>query len=88
MITETSTSNKVSDTALAKMSTNIDLILGGHTHTFLEFSTRRNEPKRERNIYQSDGLGRHKLGTQLIMRTNSPKAATRTTDTIHMLNIS
>ena len=28
-------SNKVSDTTLAKMSKNIDLILGGHTHTFL-----------------------------------------------------
>ncbi|MEN8696523.1 MAG: metallophosphatase [Bacteroidia bacterium] len=28
-------SNKVSDIKLAQMSTNIDLILGGHTHTFL-----------------------------------------------------
>lgn len=28
-------SNKVSDKVLAKMSNNIDLILGGHTHTFL-----------------------------------------------------
>ncbi|MDB4107493.1 metallophosphatase [Bacteroidia bacterium] len=28
-------SNKVSDTVLAKASSNIDLILGGHTHTFL-----------------------------------------------------
>lgn len=28
-------SNKVSDKVLAKMSRNIDLILGGHTHTFL-----------------------------------------------------
>lgn len=28
-------SNKVSDKVLAKMSKNIDLILGGHTHTFL-----------------------------------------------------
>ncbi len=29
--------NKVSDTILAKMSRNIDLILGGHTHTFLSY---------------------------------------------------
>ncbi|HET9429550.1 MAG TPA: hypothetical protein VFO70_00165, partial [Chitinophagaceae bacterium] len=29
-------SNKISDTVLAKESENIDLVIGGHTHTFLD----------------------------------------------------
>ncbi|MBE50943.1 MAG: metallophosphatase [Flavobacteriales bacterium] len=37
-------SDKVSDIILAKNSTNIDLIIGGHTHTFL------NEPKIVKNL--------------------------------------
>jgi 5'-nucleotidase len=31
--------SKISDVKLAKQTSNIDLILGGHTHTFLEKST-------------------------------------------------
>lgn len=36
--------NKVSDVVLAQSSRNIDLIIGGHTHTFL------NEPVKEKNL--------------------------------------
>ena len=36
---EYSTSNKVSDIKLARNTENIDLIIGGHTHTFLEKPT-------------------------------------------------
>ena len=45
--------NKVSDLKLAKESTNIDLIIGGHTHTFLE------EPVKESNL-----MGREVIVTQ------------------------
>jgi 5'-nucleotidase len=31
--------SKISDVKLAKQTSNIDLILGGHTHTFLEKAT-------------------------------------------------
>lgn len=41
-------SNKVSDLILAEKSENIDLILGGHTHTFLE------EPMVIKNLNQKD----------------------------------
>lgn len=50
--------NKVSDTSLAQLSSNIDLILGGHTHTFLSSpQSILNQQKKEIFIGQTGWAG-------------------------------
>ena len=68
-------SNKVSDTVLAKMSKNIDLILGGHTHTFLSSPQPiLNQYGKEIFINQTGWAG-IKLG-RVDYETNNSKTAT------------
>ncbi|PCJ66383.1 MAG: metallophosphatase [Bacteroidetes bacterium] len=67
-------SNKVSDTVLAESSSNIDLILGGHTHTFLSSPQGiMNQNGKEIFINQTGWAGIN-LG-RVDYETNSPKAA-------------
>jgi 5'-nucleotidase len=78
-------SNKVSDKVLAKMSSNIDLILGGHTHTFLSSPQPiLNQNGREIFINQTGWAGIN-LG-RVDYETNNAKTATLHGST--MLNIS
>ncbi|MFT6111359.1 MAG: 5'-nucleotidase [Bacteroidia bacterium] len=66
--------NKVSDKVLAKSSSNIDLILGGHTHTFMSSPHRiLNQNGKEIFINQT-GWGGINLG-RVDYETTSPQAA-------------
>lgn len=55
-------SNKISDLKLAKKTTNIDLIIGGHSHTFLAEPTRVKNAINEEVIINQVGWGGVKLG--------------------------
>ena len=75
----------MSDKVLAKMSSNIDLILGGHTHTFLSSPQPiLNQNGREIFINQTGWAGIN-LG-RVDYETNNAKTATLHGST--MLNIS
>lgn len=64
--------NKVSDLILAKETEGIDLIIGGHTHTFLEEPTIMKNRKGENVIINQVGWGGVKLG-RLDFSFNSKK---------------
>jgi 5'-nucleotidase len=55
-------SNKISDLTLAKKSENIDIIIGGHTHTFLERALLINNKKNEPVIINQAGWSGLLLG--------------------------
>lgn len=54
--------DKVSDTVLAKNTHNIDLIIGGHTHTFLDKATAFNNSKGKRVLVNQVGWAGIRLG--------------------------
>jgi 5'-nucleotidase len=49
--------NKISDSALAKLTSHTDIILGGHTHTFLREPVREKNAKGEEVIINQVGFG-------------------------------
>jgi 5'-nucleotidase len=55
-------SNKVSDCVLATQTQNIDLIIGGHTHTFLKSAVSLENTKGKEVLISQVGFGAIKLG--------------------------
>ena len=55
-------STKISDLVLARKSENIDIILGGHTHTFLEEATKVKNKKNKFVLVNQAGWGALSLG--------------------------
>ena len=66
-------STKISDLVLAKKSENIDIILGGHTHTFLEEATKVTNKKNQSVLVNQAGWGALSLGRIDIEFTNKEK---------------
>ena len=54
--------NKVSDEKLARYTKNIDIILGGHTHTFLDEPTKKNNLDGKEVLIAQTGFGGIRLG--------------------------
>lgn len=66
-------SNKISDTKLAQLTSDIDLIIGGHTHTFLEEPLIIKNKKNKNVIINQVGRGGVYLGRIDFNFTNSSK---------------
>ena len=66
-------STKISDLVLARKSENIDIILGGHTHTFLEEATKVTNKKNQSILVNQAGCGALSLGRIDIEFTNKEK---------------
>ena len=69
-------SNKISDTKLAKLTSDIDLIIGGHTHTFLKEPLITKNKKNKNVIINQVGSGGVYLGRIDFNFTNSNKSDT------------
>ena len=63
-------STKVSDLVLARKSENINIILGGHTHTFLEEATKVNNKRGQTVLVNQAGWGALSLGRIDVEFTN------------------
>ena len=63
-------SNKVSDLVLARKSENINIILGGHTHTFLEVATKVNNKRGQTVLVNQAGWGALSMGRIDVEFTN------------------
>ncbi len=63
-------SNKVSDLVLARKSENINIILGGHTHTFLEEATKVNNKRGQTVLVNQAGWGALSMGRIDVEFTN------------------
>ena len=63
-------STKISDLVLAKKSENINIILGGHTHTFLQEATKVTNKKNQTVLVNQAGWGALSLGRIDIEFTN------------------
>jgi len=69
-------SNKISDTKLAQLTSNIDLIIGGHTHTFLKEPLITKNKNNKNVIINQVGRGGVYLGRIDFNFTNSSKIDT------------
>jgi len=79
-------SKKISDIAIAKQSKNIDIIIGGHSHTFLDKPVVfRNSDKKEIIIAQV-GWGGVKLGRIDFFLQRGSKLKIASADTINIFN--
>lgn len=67
-------SNKISDTKLAQLTSDIDLIIGGHTHTFLKEPLIIKNKKNENVIINQVGRGGVYIGRIDFNFTNSSKS--------------
>ncbi len=77
-------SDKISDLILAKETENIDIILGGHTHTFLEEATKVYNKKNKTVLVNQAGWGALSLGRIDVEFTNNKSK----TDELSLLNFS
>ena len=69
-------SNKISDSKLAQLTSDIDLIIGGHTHTFLKEPLIKKNKKNKNVIINQVGSGGVYLGRIDFNFTNSSKIDT------------
>ncbi len=73
-------SNKVSDCVLATLSKDIDLIIGGHTHTFLKNAVSLENKEGEEVLISQVGFGAIKLGKiDFYLKKEGIKKVTRST---------